>query len=240
MEASEMATEGQQGEETQAAPEAPAGVPSEVTERLNELSGRFDSFEPVLGQIQQALTPQEQEAEQHGAQEYIDPETGYVLDPDGFDTSITERIQRQAQQIAQEQLGPIQQEVSRLREERTQESFADLMDEYPQLGDQEFQKTFIPHVEQAALAMAQALGHGPEAAQKLAMNPDFVETQYLARQASQQAQQQAAAGGQEVPLEGGSGQPGQPQVNETQERFKQWAQEGAGGGVFGKSMQDLL
>lgn len=236
MEASEMATEGQaeQGQEQA----APAGVPAEVTDRLNELSGKFDSFEPVLGQIQQALQPQEEEPEQHGVGEYIDPETGYVLDPEALDQSLTQRIQQEAQRLAQEQVTPLQQQLSQISQQLVQENFDALMDQYPQIGDPKFQAEFIPHVEHQALQYTQALGLPPEQAQKLALNPDFVEQQYLARQASHQAQQQAAAGGQEVPLEGGSGSPGQPEVDPTQERFKGYAQQGAQG-LWGKTPDQL-
>jgi hypothetical protein len=63
---------------------------------------------------------------------------------------------------------------------------------------------------------------------------------YLAGKAMEQAQQGVPAGDQGVHLEGGSGNPGQPQVDATQERFKQWAPAGRRQRpVWGKNLDQL-
>jgi hypothetical protein len=220
MEASmEAATAGQEGTATQdtgtdvgqeATPAA--GVPPEVAQRLDEISGRFDQFEPLL---QQALTPQEQGEEEQGLgyedvfQQYGDDQQG--IDPDALQQYIDQQAQEQARQLLQ----PFQERMDQMEQRSLQEDFGAAMEAYPQLADPEFQQQFIPQVEQAAAQIAQGLG--PEAAQKLALNPHFVVQQYLAGVARQQAQPGVPGGDQQVPIEGGSGTPGQPEADPKQE-----------------------
>lgn len=234
MEASEQATEGQQ--EVTEAPQD-AGVPTEVSDRLNELSGRFDQFEPVLGQMGEYLQSQQQEPEQQepGLDGVVDPETGYVLDPQG----LQEYLQSEASRIAQEQFGPLAQQVRHIEQTLQDESIDALQDEFPQLADQKFvQQEFGPELVAAANELGQAMGLNEQQTEALRLNPSFIRNQYLARSAGQQAQQQAVAGGQETVIEGGSGNPGQPEVNETQERFRGYAQTGAQG-LWGRPPDQL-
>jgi hypothetical protein len=91
----------------------------------------------------------------------------------------------------------------------------------------------------AANEIGSQLGLNDQQTEALRLNPSFIRQQYLARSAGQQAQQQAVAGGQETVIEGGSGNPGQPEVNETQERYRNWAKQGAQGGVWGQDIGSL-
>lgn len=232
-----QATEGQETTTEQAAPET-ASVPPEVSERLNELSGRFDQFEPVLGQMGQYLQSQQEQPqeEQPGFDEFVDPETGYVLNPEGLQQYIAQESAR----IAQEQYGPLQQQVQHIERALQDESIDALQDEFPQLADQAFvSQQFGPELVAAANEIGSQLGLNEQQTEALRLSPSFIRQQYLARSAGQQAQQQAVAGGQETVIEGGSGNPGQPEVNETQERFRNWAQQGAQGGVWGQRLDQL-
>jgi hypothetical protein len=59
---------------------------------------------------------------------------------------------------------------------------------------------------------------------------------YLAGKAMEQAQQGVPAGDQGVHLEGGSGNPGQPQTDATQDRWNKWATQGQSDGPWGRDL----
>jgi hypothetical protein len=224
MEANSLPTEGtvdSQGQEQETA-QAPA-VPPEVAQRLDELSGRFDQFEPVLGTISEALNQPEQE--QEGEQDYSE-----YFDDDGGMTpeQLEQFVQQRAEQIATQKYGPLEQRLNGMESFLQRESFEALKEQYPELQDPKVDA----EVGQQVQAFASRYG--------VPVDVDLIETFYLAGKARQQAQQGVPAGGQEVALEGGSAAPGQPEVNPMKERFMQAAQQGASGGVFGKPLSDLL
>jgi hypothetical protein len=233
----------QDGAETTAAPEAPTGgqeaptqqvaqLPPEVMQRLDEIGGFREELQPLLQNFQQQ---QQQEPEgQQGYEDFVDPETGYVLDPQG----LQQYVDQQAEAKAQELMGPLRSRLDQHDQHFTQEAFADLTHQYPQLQDETFQASFVPRVEQAAGQIAQSMGLGPEAAQRLALNPQFVAQQYLAGLAREQAQQGVPAGDQGVHIEGGTGAPGQPERDAKQD-WLDMAQRGNGGSPWGRDPGQL-
>lgn len=216
-------------EQTQEAPQQQ--VPTEVMERLDELSGKFDNLEPLLPVLQEALQqPQEEEGEP-GYGQYFDDETG-EFDPQAFDQQVEQR----AKQIAQDQMGPLQQQLQQVQDRMLEDEFAALADDYPQLTEQTFMQQFVPELKQNADQLARELGLPQEMADQLVRNPNFIEREYLARQAMAQAQQGAPAGDQGVHLEGGSGNPGQPQKDDTLDRWDRDIQQNLGSGPWGRNL----
>lgn len=235
MEAASVPSEG--GEQTQDQGQS-QGVPAEVTEQLNALNDRFGQIEPVLAQFAQAQQQPEEQQQEPGFEDYYG-EDGY-MDP----AQLQQAIQSEAQRIAQEQTGPLAQQLQQIQQTMQDEAIDGLMDEFPELQDQQKAQQFAGQVQQAASSYANQLAGGdPQLGQqiygRLIGSPDFVAQTYLAGKAMEQAQQGVPAGDQGVHLEGGSAQPGEPQVDQTQERFRQWASQGAGGGVWGKSLDQL-
>jgi hypothetical protein len=209
-------------------------VPPELMERFDEVAGFQQEMRPLLEQWQQQQQQQGQPEEEGGSyDEFVDPETGYILDPE----ALQKWNQDQINAGIQEGVSPLQQQLEQINQRFVQEEFADLQDQYPQLADSEFQRTFIPRVEQEAGQLARDLGMGPDYAQKLALNPRFVRAQYLAGMASEQAQQGVPAGDRGVHLEGGTGNPGQPEADGKQE----WLAMSRGGrqGPFGVPIDQL-
>lgn len=218
------AQEGTDAPTTTEAQEAPQPqVPQELTERLDELSGRWDQLEPLL----QGLQPQQQEEQQQqpGIDEYLD-ENGLAIDPDGLQGFIASEAQR----IATEQVGPLQQQMQSMQDAIVDQDIDALAEDYPELQDEGTAKNLAQRAQQFA-----AQNQMPQ----LARNAEFLEMLYLAGRAMQQAQQEVPAGGQDVHLEGGSGTPGQPEVNATQERFDRLARQGSAGGPWGRPIGEL-
>jgi hypothetical protein len=203
-----------------------AGVPAEITQQLDQLNQRFGEVQPVLDwvQQQQAAADQPEEQPEPGFEDYM-PEDGY-LDP----SQLQQAIRAEAEKIASERFGPVQQEVQQIRQQLQDEQLDGLMDQYPELQDPQKAQQLAQQVHSFAQSRSDP---------SLATDPEVVAMIYLAGKAMEQAQQGVPAGDQGVHLEGGSAQPGQPQVDATQERFKQWAQQGAGGGVWGKNLDQL-
>lgn len=224
------ATPPEGGQETQQF----AQLPPEITQRLDEVAGLRDELQPLLQNMQQQQQPQEPEGS-YG--DYLD-EQGMLLDPEGFQQYTAQEIQRGIEQGLQAQMGPLQQRLEAQEAWRTQEQFEDLKAQFPQIADPEYQQKLVPQVEAAAAQFAQAMGLGQEYAQMLAVNPHFVAREYLAGLAREQAQQPAAAGDQGVHLEGGTGNPGQPERDAKQE----WLggnQLGAQSTPFGRSLDQF-
>lgn len=211
----------QDAAETQEAPQAQ--VPPEVMQRLDELNGRFGQLEPVLQQFAQQQQPQEETQETPGWDDYVDPDTGYVIDPNGLEQSIQQRIQQGIEQAQ----GPLAQQMQQMQQFLQDQELDGLMEDYPELQDQGKAQALAQRANEYAASRG---------IPQLATDPEFVEMVYLAGKAMEQAQQGVPAGDQGVHLEGGSGNPGEPQVNATQEAFGQLAQQGAGGGVWGKRL----
>ena len=213
------------GETTGTEPEAGSGIDPQILQRLDELQQGVQSVQeygPVLQNLNQALAEPEYEDEPE-PDGYYDDETGMV-DVDGF----REAIQKETLDRFQQELSPLQQEIQELRAERELENFSKLKEKYPELQQ--------PDVEREMVEMATKFTQR----YNVPLDTELVRTLYLARSAEKQAQQGVPAGGQEVALEGGSAQPGQPEVDPTQERFMNWAQQGSAGSPFGRPIQDLL
>jgi hypothetical protein len=205
---------------TEAQQEAPqAQVPSEVMERLDELNGRFGQLEPLLQGLGQQEEP---EQEQPGFDEHFD-ENGMVLDPDGLQSYI----QQQIQQGVQSQMEQTTQGLQQVQQFLQDQELDGLADDYPELQQPEV----ATKLAQEANAWAQSRNMP-----QLATDPEFVEMVYLAGKAMEQAQQGVPAGDQGVHLEGGSGNPGQPTVDATQERFQKWAAQGSSGGFWDRPL----
>jgi hypothetical protein len=106
-------------------------------------------------------------------------------------------IDQRAQQVAQQQVGPLQQEVEQQREHWVEYKANQLTQEFPELGEEETATRVIQFSRQRAEALGQ-----PE----LANSPDFWRESYLLGRAMQMMQEEAQAGQEPVAhLEGGGG-----------------------------------
>jgi hypothetical protein len=209
------------GTETQQ--EAPqAQVSPDIVERLNELTGFREDLQPVLQFVEQQQHQGQPDEEQPGFDEHFD-ENGMVLDPDGLQSYI----QQQIQQGVQSQMEQTTQGLQQVQQFLQDQELDGLADDYPELQQPEV----ATKLAQEANAWAQSRNMP-----QLATDPEFVEMVYLAGKAMEQAQQGVPAGDQGVHLEGGSGNPGQPTVDATQERFQKWAAQGSSGGFWDRPL----
>ena len=205
------------GAEAPQAPDTSAPEGTETTQQAPDFSGleqfldqRFSAQQQhVQEQIQQALAPAEPEPEA------ADPYSG--LGELGYSDEETQATRQVLQGILgqeiQNAVGPLQQEIRRLRSEL---DYGDLEDRYPNLATEEGAQKVMGESRQAAERIAQGLGLGPEIAQQLAMSPQLMEFVHLAQIGRERAaQEQPAQPGAELEQPGGASPPEpEPDVND--------------------------
>src|SRR4051812_7445583 len=105
--AADIGTEGQQGaegaQEAQNGEQEAQETPNAVEQRLDELAGRFDNFEPVLNDLASALQNQGQDeyGQQEPGYEYGQPQVdqyGNPVQQPQFDPRTGQPLQPQAPQ----------------------------------------------------------------------------------------------------------------------------------------------
>lgn len=210
-------TEGAQ-EGAEGAQEAQEGQePNAVEQRLDDLAGKFDSFQPVLNDLAEALQQPQEEYQQEPGYQYgqpqvdqygnpvqpqFDPRTGQPLQPQGpqfYDPqtglvdpqALNQHIEQMVQAGIQQGIQPATQQLTEIQQGLQDQKLDALAQKYPEMADEEFLQDFAPRLQ----AAAQGYGN-PE----LAFNDNFAEMVYLAGKAGSQ-QDQSAEG---VP--GGNGQ----------------------------------
>jgi hypothetical protein len=206
--AQEGAQEAQQGQQ-----EGQEQQPNAVEQRLDDLAGRFDSFQPVLNDLAEALQ-QGQGQEDYGQQEpgyqqgqprpQFDPFTGQPLQPQAQEPqfydpqtglvdpqALNQHIEQMVQSGIQQGIQPANQQLTEIREQMQDQALDSLAEQYTEMGDPEFLKDFAPRLQAAAAGFG-----NPEKA----FDRDFAEMVYLAGKAGS-ASDESAEG---VP--GGNGQ----------------------------------
>jgi hypothetical protein len=196
----EGAQEGAQ--EAQGTQEGQEQQPNAVEQRLDDLAGRFDSFEPVLNDLASALqAPQEDYGQQEPGYQYgqpdyqqqqprFDPVTGQPLQPQGpqfYDPqtglvdpqALNQHIEQMVQQGIQQGIQPATQQLSQIQQGLEDQKLDGLAEQYPEMSDPEFLQDFAPRLQAAAQ------GYGNP---NLAFNADFAEMVYLAGKAGDTTQ----------------------------------------------------
>jgi hypothetical protein len=237
----EGAPEGQAGEQQPGGEAAQgqqqAGLPEAFETRFNDFEQRFGAVPDQLAQLMQAVTAAgEGEGEPGGLQQeanspfilgadgqVYDLRTGQLANPadlaGGEELSaeqIDQRIQDQAQRIAQEAVAPV------LAEQRAQQ-LAALEDTYAEMRDPKVAQSIV----QEARRMAERVG-APEAWR----DPEVLEQTYLAMKARERAGQEDPATGRvdtELEQPGAGGAQGLSPEDEA----KEIVNAGGGGGFFG-------
>jgi hypothetical protein len=199
-----------------------AGVPAEITQQLDQLNQRFGEVQPVLDwvQQQQAAADQPEEQPEPGFEDYM-PEDGY-LDP----SQLQQAIRAEAEKIASERFGPVQQEVQQIRQQLQDEQLDGLMDQYPELQDPQKAQQLAQQVHSFAQSRSDP---------SLATDPEVVVPR---REGDGASSAGGSCGRPGRPSRGRLRQSGPAAGDATQERFKQWAQQGAGG-PWGKNLDQL-
>jgi hypothetical protein len=196
MEASEQATEGQQGTEarTQAAPQQVGPTRGFRTPQRAVTQGSTSSSR-CWARWASTSSPSSSRRRSSRGDGVRGPRDGLRPGPAG---AAGVHLAAGDPRIAEEQIGPYQQQVQHIEQALQDESIDALQDEFPQLADQQFvQPEFGPELNAAANELGRAMGLNEQQIEALRLNPSFIRNQYLARSAGQQAQQQAVAGGQE-------------------------------------------
>ena len=172
-----------------------------------QLEQQGQSLEELRGFLQSnPWAQQEQQQEAELAQEEL-PDLGFLEsgDPD-FDQQLAQNLQNlintQAQQVAQQQVSPIQQQLQELQRERAAEA---LVGEFPELNEPEHAQRVIQMTREYAEMMGQ-----PD----LADNPQMWRLVHLANAAMVAAKEEEANGSlAHVEGGGGAGAGQQPQVD---------------------------
>lgn len=171
-------------------------------------------FGPLMERFER-LEQQLQPAEANEPEPEDDPygalgELGYSEDETAATRDVLQQILgREVQQA----VGPLQQEIQRLRSEL---DYGDLEERYPALATEEGASKVMEESRQAAADVARSLGLGSEVAQQLAMSPAFMERVHLAQIGRERAsQEQQPRPGAELEQPGGASPPEpEPDVNE--------------------------
>jgi hypothetical protein len=233
--AADIGTEGQQGaegaQEAQQGQEQQEAQPNAVEQRLDDLAGRFDNFEPVLNDLASALQSQ---GDEYGQQDQgyqqpspqFDPFTGQPLqqqaqEPQFYDpntglvdpNALNQFIETKAKQIAQQEFGPASQQLTQIQESLQDQKLDALGQKYSEMQDEQFLRDFAPRLQ----AAAQGYGN-PE----LAFNADFAEMVYLAGKAgdASQSAEGVPGGNGQAHVEGASS--AQQQSNDQIDGDKWW------------------
>jgi hypothetical protein len=210
MAAGAMGAEGGEAAEAQGAP----GVDlSPVLERIDQVGGRLEQFETMLGQMQPPADEGDEGADDAlaaladlygGLQEQgagIDAETASRL----VDGLVEQRLGAQLNEV----LGPVIQQVESLRANSDAQS---LLTAFPEMSDMKVAEAVV----QQATAAAQALGVPPE----LARRPGFIELVYKSQKFDQRAAGEVPVGDlqhQVLEAGGGASPRGGQQTNTAQE-----------------------
>lgn len=185
---------------SEAVEQAPARDYGQDIDRLSQTMEQFGSqFSEFLQSQQQPEEPEGEPEPEFNPEDYYEGDT---LTAEGLQQMIDSR----AQQIAQEQLQPLQEQWTRAQldqqeQQRAQE--ADSLEErYPELKDEQYQDQILDMAMSKAQELARRLDD-PKLT-NLWREPSFLETIHLAEKARSAAENEVPAGsGNGLMLEGG-------------------------------------
>lgn len=182
------------GEQQQAGPDFNA-----MQEQLGQVGSNMEQMYQFL---QSEPWAQQQQGEPEGEPEPESLDLGFLDtgDPEynqQLAAGLQSLIQTEAQKVAQQQMGPLQQELAQHQERWTAFEADKLGDEFPELRDEQAAERLVT----ASRHLAEEFGQ-PE----LANNPGFWRVTHLALSAMRAAQEEQQAGSEPVAhLEGGGG-----------------------------------
>lgn len=202
-------------------PEAGVGIEAWQQNVDTTLRQSADAIRQMGELIQTRLPEPEAEPQPDFEQQFNDlfEQSGGYMDP----SQLQGLVQQQARSIAEEMVGPLQQQMQQFQQQMTAQELSSLQTEFPELRDEKNADRLSDSVVTAAIELMES-GVPQEIAEALVQNKNFVRKVHLAGKAENRASGETPLGGtQPVPQieTGGGAAPGSTSEGDEWDNFVQ-------------------